>query len=219
MLLDEAAKDYDSKPESDLPDDVELPDVTFSEQHEKKMNKIFAAERRKYALKRAGMYASRVAACIGAFAIISCITLVGVNSEFRADIKNFIFNKNDTNIDIRVSDENPTDTYSFGNITLKYIPAGFSVSHTKETGEIKRIHFQNNQKKFDIIIRSIDSDVSIDTEISNFERLDINGMDCFYSGDSNNSMLIIYTGKEICTVYGNISKDDTVQIAQNLKID
>ena len=215
-LLTEAAKEYDAEPEPDLPEEQ---DVVFSERHEKNMKKIFSAYRRKEFILSMGIHAKRIAACVGILAILSGIAVVSVDSKFCTNVKNFIFNIHDIDTDISFIDDNPNGTYAFNGIILEYIPDGFRASYTKQTDTIENIHFENDKNKFDITIRDINSGISVDTENSNFEQLNINGFECLFSETDEWRILTTHTDEKICTIRGDISRDEFIKIVQNLKIE
>lgn len=59
---------------------------------------------------------------------------------------------------------------------------------------------------------------TIDTEKAGIERMVINENDCYYIENSNGKTIIMSNGEKICTIQGEIEKDEIIKIAQNLEI-
>ena len=213
-LLDSAAKQYDSVPEPDLPEEKT---VDFSENHEKNMEKLFAAYRKRNFLLKAGRYAIRIASCMIILAVLSGITIISMDSKLITKGKNFVFNSRETSADIKFYDENELSPYFFDELILEYIPDGFSLSRVDQTGTLQCMYFENNGEELSISVCDINSTISVTNGIYS-ERIEINDFDCYYVEDTDISLLVTHTDDRVYIIRGLVTKDEFVKIVQNLKL-
>ena len=212
-VLDSALAKMAAEPDPELPDDEP---VEFSEEHKNKIEQIFnrAKKRERKLMFRNNV--KRAAICAVVLILLLGITAMSVGAV-RNRILNFIHNIEETNAKIGISNELTEETYSDENITLNYIPYGFSL----EKKQIKFYKFSSEMQYYTIHIINI-SDSSgndtIDTEKAEIERMMINENDCYYIENSNGKTIIISNGEKICTIQGDIEKDEIIKIAQNLEI-
>ena len=216
-VLDDALFKMAAEHDPSLPDDEP---VEFSEEHKRKIEQIFnrAKKRERKLIFRNNV--KRAAICAAVFLLLLAITAMSVGAV-RNRVLNFFHNTEETNTKIGISNEFIEETYSDENITMNYIPYGFSL-------EKKQINFGSFDYKFSsemqyyiihiINMSNYSGNYTIDTEKAEIERMMINENDCYYIENSNGKTIIINNGEKTCTIQGDIEKDEIIKIAQNLEI-
>ncbi len=212
-VLDSALGKMAATPDPDLPDDEP---VELSEEHNRKIEQIFKQAKNRESKLMFRNNAKRIAICAAVLILILGITAMSVGAV-RNRILSFIHNTEETNTKIGISNE-LTDTYSDENISLGYIPYGFSLEKRQiHTGSIY-YKFSNETQHYIIHIFNSSGAGTIDTEKAEMERIMINENDCYYIENSNGKSIIMSNGEKICVVQGNVEKDIIIKIAQNLEI-
>jgi len=213
ILLNEAALLADEHIEENLY--VSEDDIEFSKEHENKMKKIFKNERRKIFLKKFYKYSKRVACVFIVFIIISGITVFSVNA-WRIKFLNYVLEIGKPNTDYEFGDTQG-GFYSNDDILFEYIPKGFELTKNLSNESSIYLKFKNDNLYFTLTLNNIDGKSSIDTENGLVQNLNINRCEAFYSTNNNINALIWHNDKFSFKIIGNISKDEIIRIAENIK--
>lgn len=190
----------------------------FSEKHEKDMNQLFEKERKIHSSNKTKIYLRRAAAIFIAVISISIATISSVNA-LRIRFLNFISEITQQDTTIHFADENTElPLYKFENMTFEYIPKGFYLIESSKAGNSLSLEFKNNNEYFDFYLKSLKSALSIDTENSLVKELEINGKKALYSEKNNSRILVWYDDSNAYVLTGNISENELIKIAENIKI-
>lgn len=212
-LLDEAAHITVEKDSGEL--EMPTDNISFSDEHEVKMQRLFKSERRKIVAKKFRKYAVRVACIFLALIVFSCATIFSV-SAWRVRFLNFMFNKDAPNTDYNFTDEKPAPQMD-DRLKLNYIPEGFELKDSSESSKSLFLQFENKNKYFQLSVDNVNGNFSIDTEQGTKEKVKLNGYDAVYTTNSNINALILHDDEWAYTILGNISKDEIFKIAKGLK--
>ena len=190
-------------------------DVEFSQEHKKKMEKLFKKERQKYRLSIAEVYARRAACVILVIAAVMSLAVFSVEA-WRVKFMNFILDADAPNTKISFTEEKKGEIYS-DIVDFDYMPKGF----TLEKSEISRRHlnlsFKCKEIYFQFRMNEGDMYSVLDTEDSAASSLKISGFEGVYITKPDVNMLIWYDG--VCTyrITANIEKTEIIKIAENIK--
>lgn len=212
-LIDEAIPIVESMPDEDLPDEIP---GEYSEDFEKRMKKIFAAERKKIRRKQIFKNIRRIAACFAIFIVVSGITVMSV-SALRVKILNLIFNSQETNTEVQFEDSDQSNEYDDVGLELMYVPDGFEIIRKDIQDNIVYLRFENDDLYFSVKLTKSTGTISIDTEDANVEEIYINGNKALYVEKSSLKTLTGMIGDYSYTINGNIDKDEILKISENLK--
>lgn len=212
-LLDEAAHITVEKDSSEL--EMPTDNISFSDEHEAKMQRLFKSERRKIAAKKFRKYAVRAACIFLALIVFSCATIFSV-SAWRVRFLNFMFNKDAPNTDYNFTDEKPAPQMD-DRLKLNYIPEGFKLEDNVSGERSINFIFSHGEEYFYVSSDELDANFNIDTENAIIEKSKINGFDAIYISNQNANSLIWYDDDRAYTLTGNISKDEIFKIAKGLK--
>ncbi len=215
-LLDEALTAVESEPNPDLPEEM---DVVFSDRHNAAMKKMFDSERRKIRRKQLYRSARHMAAALVVLILVSGVTVMSANA-LKTRLFNFVFNTSQTNTEITAKEVSESGKYESDVISLGYLPEGYILERQSGSGKGESIilAFRNETSRFTIITHFGEGKISINTENAECEQLNINGKRALYTDNVNENIMTIYYDDVICTIHGNIPKEEIVEIAQNLKI-
>ena len=197
----------------------EIENVEFSARHNLMMKKLINTHRRKERLKSVRVIARRVAAVAAIFVIIAGVSVASVQA-WRVRFLNFVMSFNSNNTEIRY-EENQTnsDLYTIGDIIIEYIPDGFNLTGSNNADDYISLEFTNGDNYFDICARNINSNtaINLDTENSTASKIKINGMEALLVEKGGEVSLNWRTNNHSITLTGNLSKDEIIKIAENLK--
>ena len=213
-LLNEALSDVESEPNPDLPEEM---DFEFSAEHKAKMKRIFDGEKKKIWRKQLYKSVSHIVACLIVLIVISGVTIMSVDA-LKIRFLNFVFNTNQTNTEITVSEETESGMYETDELLLGYIPTGFNLKTQKISPNMIRLVFNNESDNIVISVYSSNGMMSIDTEDSDYyENFDINDFKALYVENKNGHTLTMYNDSIMCIIKSTISKKEIVEIAQNFR--
>ncbi len=212
-LLDEAAHITVEKDSGEL--EMPTDNISFSDEHEVKMQRLFKSERRKIAAKKFRKYAVRAACIFLALIVFSCATIFSV-SAWRVRFLNFMFNKEAPNTDYNFTDEKPAPQMD-DRLKLNYIPKGFLLEDSFNGQRSITLSFIRGEDYFCVSSDELDANFNIDTENAAMEKTKINDFDAIYISNQNANSLIWYDDDRAYTITGNISKDEIFKIAKGLK--
>ena len=129
-----------------------------------------------------------------------------------------MFNKDAPNTDYNFTEEKPTPQQD-DRLKLNYIPEGFVLNDTNETSESITLIFTKEKLYFQASMESIDINFGIDTENATVEKLKINGCEAMYISNPNINAIIWHDNNYAYSIFGNITKNDIIKIAENTKAD
>ena len=210
--LDEAAKNAAGASYGEENDE----DVEFSQMHEAKMERFFAAQRKKQSAKKYRRILKAAACVLLAVAVGSGVTIFSVDA-LRTRFLNFVFVPSKPNTDYNFSDY-AQNRYFDSDITLNYIPEGFKLADKVKSSESIDLLFKNDEKSyFYFNVNDITVQSSIDTENATVENITVNGYDGVYISNDNINALVWHDNRYSYDIIGNISKENIIKIAKNLK--
>lgn len=210
MLLDDAAERAAVNFGKNAP---EASGVIHSEKHIKKMNAIFAKERKKQR-RQTRMKRLKTASAVAAVCVVCGTTMFGVEA-FRVKVMNFIYDREAPNSDIFFSDE-IIETYTDKNVTLGYIPEGFHAERQTGKKDNWYIIFKSEDRYFYVSADPIDGRMNIDTENAVVENIRINGMEGILSASERVRILVWHDSTAIYSITGNITQGECIEIAENM---
>lgn len=194
---------------------MEGEECELSEEHKKKMKKLFDSEKRKIRMNKFVRYASRTVAVLAAVTIVS-FGIKGFDAgALRVRLMNMFTSTEPTNTEISFNDGT---SYSNGYITVGYVPDGFELDIEKVLESFSSLRFKRDKEYFTITVRNIDRGVSVDTENTIDERMNINGIEVFYSKKSKDNIFTYNINECTVNVMGNIEKEILIQIIEDIKI-
>ncbi len=194
---------------------MEGEECELSEEHKKKMKKLFDSEKRKIRMNKFVRYASRTVAVLAAVTIVS-FGIKGFDAgALRVRLMNMFTSTEPTNTEISFNDGT---SYSNGYITVGYVPDGFELDIEKVLESFSSLRFKRDKEYFTITVRNIDRGISVDTENTIDERMNINGIEVFYSKKSKDNIFTYNINECTVNVMGNIEKEILIQIIEDIKI-
>lgn len=209
---------YNKKLCESLPDDEELKDITFSEAFEKKMQKLIRVQKKSY-FYLINTVGKRVAIIILAIMISLTATTFSVKA-IRETVIEFItetFEKF-TKISVENEELNPPQV-EFVKTAPQYIPGGYTVESEIDIGGLYQINYNNNENNPIVYGQELyyGSINHINTEDVEYEKIFINSYEgVFYNKNSVNT-LVFADDTYMYTIYGQISKDELIKIAESIK--
>ena len=212
-LLDEAAHITVEKDSSEL--EMPTDNISFSDEHEAKMQRLFKSERRKIAAKKFRKYAVRAACIFLALIVFSCATIFSV-SAWRVRFLNFVLDIGAPGTDYNFTDEKPAPNMD-DRLKLNYIPEGFVLEDSFNGQQSITLSFKKGEDYFYISSDDIKTNFSIDTENGTAEKTKVNDFEAVYTTNSNTNALIWHDDERSYMILGNISKDEIFKIAKGLK--
>jgi len=191
--------------------------VEFSENHQRKMKKLFRKGHSEIIFKQVLKYSTRVACIFLAILITASIAVFSVQA-WRVKVLNFIieFSQQDSNIHFE-GDLPQGDSYSDETIELAYIPEGFAVESSNSSDQDLKLSFSKENRFFYLVVKPVEWALSINTEDAETERLLINGAEAFYSENNSVHILVWHNDSYSFTLAGNIEKNEIISIAENIK--
>lgn len=208
-----------------IPDDSEI-NHTFSEDFEKRMDKLIASFDKKErnvsffstALSKAAVIILSV--CIGAFSLIM------VSPQARADFRNAVMEFYESHIKFYFlpGDETAEDFISYEKIYTGYVPEGFTLKETEDEYEAVNYRYENEKEglAYDVYVSLIDGlSVLTDKGKDNIEEISITGRDAYLISGENDgkpySTLIITGNRITVTVYGQLSREEIIEVGKSVE--
>ena len=191
-------------------------DVEFSQEHKKKMEKLFRKERQKYRLSIAEVYARRAACVILVIAAVMSLAVFSVEA-WRVKFMNFVFDADAPNTKIKFSEEKQSEIYG-GLVEFGYMPAGFTLKESEISRRHTYLSFKCNDKYFHFELNKLDLYSMLDTEDSAAEKSEINNNEGIYITKPDVNILIWHDGVYTYRITANIEKSEIIKIAENIKI-
>lgn len=200
--FEEACKMSAEKWADSLPSEIEV--HNFSKKHIDAINEIIYPKQ-SVKVKKLSKKTIR-------FIIIAAVLLVLATTAIASPaFRQFTLNNFSNHSEYRVGDTK--NVLALTDLKVNYIPKGF-----KKTYSYKNYSYgYTNLNKYVYVDKmSLDTEIAFDTETSRSENITIKGAKAIYYITDNNVGTIIYNdGNYIYDIYGNISKEELVKIAQN----
>lgn len=222
FLLEKAFVQHEEELQKTYPDDEEL-EKTYPTNRKKIRRYKKIIKEKEYGRKLIWMYVNRAA--VAFLCIISLIFgLVMTNSEVRASVENVVLKWYDKYTEFvfnETSDE--FDSYKLEDFKIGYIPEDFELQYEENYGDLRDICFINTKKEEAIfVVQIFDNDrtsVFVDNEQMSYEKTKIGSHEAwlmYNDADRYGSLLIVDTKFSILIV-GDLSKEDIIKIARNIK--
>lgn len=211
-LLDEAAamvdKTLGEQLEADSCDEIE-----FSDGHIRKMEKLFAKERRRENIKKLS-HISKIAACVVCAVILASGAAVFSVEAWRSNFINFWFDPDGLNTDIKFGYGKGT-SYTDDYVVLKYLPMGFEKTEEDTTRFSHTLIFERGDEFLFFDVNDINVDTNIDTEGGTIERIAINGYEAIYATGRTGNHVIWCDEINALSISGNLPRNELIKIAEN----
>ena len=218
-LLQLAAKESFKNKVSSFPPDEELVKMygKQSERHKKKMTKILKSEKRKenisYLVRRFSKTYMIASLCF----VFFFSTLLSAEAV-RESISITLIDWKDKFVNIFIESEYSRD--KLPDITISYVPEGFTLISTIEpSAESKILNYENNQSDYLIIHLSTFSQNftdNIDNEFSNYYSLKICGDSGTWIQQGDKNILVIAKNGIFYNITGTILIEEIVEIYKNI---
>lgn len=211
-LIDEAsAEAYRKEAE------YNAPEVNFSPEHERNMQKLFKNERRKYNLRRATVVTSKIAVFIILLAVISVSISPRVVEALKTKFLNFFYDKDAPNTEIRFSDTEH-NSYSNDMVDIGYISEGFDIKIDRMGKDNLFLNFEKEESYISLNMSTMDFKTAINTEKGTLENIKINNCDGVYIVSTNISAILWNDGIYTYRILSNIEKEELLKIAESISI-
>lgn len=215
MILSEAASIADENIGKNL-NDPETKHV-FSEEHNKKMEKLFRKERRKAFIRNVSKY-SKSAACVAL--VLLCISGISIFSvdAWRKVVIEFVFDKDAPNTDFNFVPQDGT-SYKDDDIYLEYIPTGFELTHHEsENGRIGLtfVSEESIKKSFSVTIGLLTDNINYDTEDAEITNIKVNKYDAIQIIKDRVSFIIWTDNYRVYYVQGSLPIETLHRIAEGI---
>ena len=156
--------------------------------------------------------------CIGIFSLIM------LNPQVRANFENAVmeFYENHIKFFFVTDNEEESEFNDYRNIFAEYIPTGFILKEKYDEYEAIGYRFENEKAglSYDIYV-SLNEGLAVHTDKNNVEQITINERDAYLiSGkkDKKPYSTLIITDKMITvTIFGNLTRDEIINVGKSLK--
>ncbi len=206
-----------------LPTDEELSNITFSEEFERKMQKLIDRQKKFY-FNWFNTVGKRVAAIILVI-LLSFTTITFSVRALREPIIRFIvetFEKFSSVVFVNdKSEEDVIIDAEFEIIEPQYIPKGYTLDSNFNYDTGYQAVYVSDDKLTNIMYMQILNDESIvqaNTENVSYENMLINNTSGIYYTNKGTNTLILNTERYVFTIESTINKDELIKIAESIKI-
>lgn len=204
--------------ETEMKNQEQPENVEFSKEHLEKMERLFAAERKRQRIIRYRKYASRAAAVFVAGVFAAGVSVYSVEA-WRVKFINFVLDRKPTHTEIRFS-EQPLSNYTVNGITLNYIPKGFYlVGDYSKTGEYTELEFQNDEgRAWSFSCKKVSESLisAYDTEDAEVTYFNYRGFKAMKSIKDRIQILVWYNSEHKYDVLCDLGEEELMKIADNI---
>ena len=191
-----------------LPD--EIPEAEYTDKHEKWLRKLFDKMRG----NRYHTFTTKTVKLLVLAAVVSAffLTAFAIPSSREFIIENF-----DVFSTYKITE--PNNNSVNGEIIVGYIPEGFELEETfvDDKGVIHN-YVSSSNKQFRINKHASSIKFDLDNENNYAEDIVMNNITYIYSLDKNNKGSIIWNKNDyVYEIFGDISKDELLKIAESIK--
>ena len=206
-----------------LPTDEELSGITFSEEFERKMQKLIN-QQKKFYYYWFNTVGKRVAAIILVL-LLSLTTITFSVRALREPVIRFIvetYEKFSNVIFVNdKSEEDIIDDFTFEKIMPTYIPEDFELESEYDDEVIhKEVYISSDQSSTIMYMQRIndESELHVNTENVMYENVLINDVSAIFYSNKGVNTVVLSNDIYIFTVEGNIDREELMKIAESIKI-
>lgn len=208
---------YNKKLCESLPTVEELKHITFSEVFEKKMQKLIKAQKKSY-FYLINTVGKRVAIIVLALFISLTATTFSVKA-IRESVIEFITEtfENFTKVTVEIEDAHAQD--DIVKILPKYIPEGYALeTESKSVGIYRGIYSNIHNNTIDYIQQiNFGTIHNVNTEDIEYEDIKINSLEGIKYIKNGINTVVFADGTYMYTIYGKVSFDELIKIAESIK--
>ena len=216
--LIQAFEIYNKKMCESLPSDEELKGITFSEEFEKKMQKLIAMQKKSY-FYLINTVGKRVAIIILALVISLTATAFSVKAIREAVIEFFVETFT-THSEVSVEGDDIPVYTEFEKVEPQYLPEGYAFCRDLSNDEFCFIEYANVQN--DILnyyqYRNDGTSFSVDTEDVEVKTVYINGLEGIIYKSKGFNRIVFGDEKYFYDIYGKISIEELQKIAESIPL-
>lgn len=207
---------------STLPRKEDVPEHTFSEQFEKKMNKLLRRPKRAVHLKTF----RRTVAAVMIIAAVMFSTAMTVDAAFRERVIEVVVHVFNELTDYRfVSHEPVTDQYEIPEYTeteFGYIPDCFIERERNKCENYEYVRYESDDGSFFILDRELvmqgeSVQVILDTEKSEYEIFYLDGKEAYSNIKNGNSVILWTDDNAVYHLRSNLPLEELKKIASEMK--
>lgn len=192
-------------------------DYEFSKEHNQKMKKLFAAERKKKLAKKMSVR-SKKAACIVLAVLLVSGTVVFNADALKIKFLNYIFDPEAPGTEINFGYKKG-ETFNDGYIDLEYIPNGFRTASQSFAQYQITYEFKNENKTKTIFVSVAENNenynLGLDTEDGSIKEYELNGHEAVLTTSKNANSIVWYNGECVFSVTSELSQAEIIKIAEN----
>ena len=191
-------------------------DYEFSKEHNQKMKKLFAVERKKKLAKKMSVR-SKKAACIVLAVLLVSGTVVFNADALKIKFLNYVFDPDAPGTNFSFGYKKG-EVFNDGYIDLEYIPIGYNLEKQNITGCAVYYIFldENKTRSFSFSISEGDnSGIGIDTEGGSVKDYELNGHEAVLTTSKNANSIVWYNGEYVFSVISELPQSEIIKIAEN----
>ena len=112
--------------------------------------------------------------------------------------------------------DNSSQAYRNDYISIGYLPEGFELTDDSSSKFWVLLEFKKGDKHIRIDRYPVESSTSIDTENSTVSDIKIRSLNGKYINNPRFQAVVWYTDEQIYSVFTNISKEETIRVAESV---
>lgn len=205
-----------------LPTDEELSHITFSEEFEKKMQKLINRQKKFY-FTWFNTVGKRVAAIILVILLSFATITFSVKALREPVIRFFVETFEKFSNVIFVNEKSEQDIivdFTFEKVIPTYFPEGYEFESDFEFDDAYQATYANSSNSVIIYSQQINADLILqaNTENVTYQDITINDYPAIYYFNKGTGTVILSDEKYVFTVEGTIEKEELIKIAESIKI-
>lgn len=189
----------------------EIPEHTFSKEHNEKMKPLLSDNLIKYKpkLSKKTLKFILIAAIILSLAITVFVTAKPLSSRYK-------MSKGKGCATYNVTEE--SEIKNVKSLNVNYIPEGFELTEKSTSINAFTYKYEKGNEFFIVDKWILNANITYDTERTTSETVKVNGRDVILWRSENNIKDYLYNdGEYVYIISGNISENELVKILQNAK--
>ena len=234
-LLDELIHEAVKQPTKEEPDTIKDEEITFSEEHEQKMQELFASVRKKERLTQAFSVTTKVAAVIVVATALIVFTPTAINA-WKEKIKEFFIKEEAEYSWIKFGDPSEADGFnvvhsgednglndmlsvSSGDLKvdfLGYVPEGFEVSEVVKDKPFSRLIALKKYENVLTIRITKESSKAMDTENQELIKIKIGNKKMYQTQKNNDTIIILENNGYVFKVLGTAEYKEIIKVIENI---
>ncbi len=207
-LIDEASAEAYRKEA-----DYNAPEINFSPEHERNMQKLFRKERHKYNLRRATVVTGKVACFVILLVAITVLLSPRGVEALKTKFLNFFYDKDAPDMEITFT-ETKQNSYSNDMVHIGYISNGFKITLDRTGTDNAFLKFKSGEKFFQLYMSAVKLKTAINTEKGTLENIKINNHAGVYIVSNGTNVILWNDGVYTFRLAGNIDKEELIKIAK-----